>query len=74
MKQDRETTELRAVFDGSAKSGNDDLSLNDCLQKGPNLVPHLLDTVVKFRGYPIGIITDIEKAFHQTQISCGLTI
>ena len=44
IKQDRQTTKLRVIFDGSAKSSNDDLSLNDCLQKGPNLVPHLFDT------------------------------
>lgn len=69
IKQDRQTTKLQVVFDGSAKSSNDDLSLNDCLQKGPNLVPHLFDTVIKFRGYPIGIIADIEKAFHQIQIA-----
>ena len=69
IKQDRQMTKLRVVFDGSAKSTSDDLSLNDCLQKGPNLVPHLFDTVIKFRGYPIGIIADIEKAFHQIQIA-----
>jgi len=57
------------VFDGSAKSTKDDVSLNDCLEKGPNLVPHLFDTVIKFRGYPIGIVADIEKAFHQIQIA-----
>lgn len=44
IKQDRQRTKLRVVFDGSAKSSNDDLSLNDCLQKGSNLVPHLFDT------------------------------
>ena len=69
IRQDKETTKLRVVFDGSAKSGKDSLALNDCLEKGPNLVPHLFDTVVKFRGYPIGIVADIEKAFHQIQIA-----
>ncbi|XP_067029594.1 uncharacterized protein [Acropora muricata] len=69
IKQGRQTTKLRVVFDGSAKASNDDLSLNDCLQKGPNLVPHLFNTVIKFRGYPIGIIADIEKAFHEIQIA-----
>ena len=54
---------------GSAKPSKDDLSLNDCLQKGPNLVPHLFDTVVNFRGYLIGLVADIEKAFHQIQIA-----
>jgi hypothetical protein len=69
IRQDKETTKLRVVFDGSAKPSKDDLSLNDCLQKGPNLVPHLFDTVVNFRGYPIGLVADIEKAFHQIHIA-----
>lgn len=51
---------MRVVFDGP--------SINECLQKGPNLVPNLFDTIIKFRGYPIGIVADIEKAFHQIQI------
>ena len=67
--EDKETTKLRVVFDGSAKSTKDDPSLNDCLEKGPNLVPHLFDTVINFRGYPIGLVADIEKAFHQVQIA-----
>ncbi|XP_028410563.1 uncharacterized protein LOC114533261 [Dendronephthya gigantea] len=48
QREDKETTKLRVVFDGSARSFKDDVSLNDCLEKGPNLVPHLFDTVVKF--------------------------
>jgi hypothetical protein len=67
--QHKETTKLSVVFDGSARPSKDDLSLNDCLQKGPNLVLHLFDTVVNFRGYPIGLVADIEKAFHQIQIA-----
>ena len=31
-------------------------------------MPHLFDIVVKFRGYPIAVVADIEKAFHQIQI------
>ena len=69
VRKDKETTKVRVVFDGSAKSSKEDLSLNDCLERGPNLVPHLFDTIVKFRGYPVGLIADIEKAFHQILIS-----
>ena len=36
IRQDKETTKLRIVFDGSAKPSEDDLSLNECLEKGPN--------------------------------------
>ncbi|CAB3981862.1 Hypothetical predicted protein, partial [Paramuricea clavata] len=39
------------------------------IDSGPNLVPHLFDTVVNFRGYPIGLVADFKKAFHQIQIA-----
>lgn len=68
IREDKETTKLRVVFDGSAKPSDDSPSINECLEKGPNLVPNLLDTVLKFRSHPIGIVADIEKAFHQIQI------
>ena len=50
IRSDRETTKLRVVFDGSAKSDKSTASINECLEKGPNLMPRLFDTVVKFRG------------------------
>ena len=31
-------------------------------------MPHLLDVLVKFRGFPVGIASDVEKAFHQIEI------
>ena len=43
IREDKETTKLRIVFDGSAKDGVKDLSLNDCLEKGPNTTPHIFD-------------------------------
>ena len=69
VRQDKETSKVRVVFDGSAKSSKDDLSLNECLEKGPNLVPNLFDTIVKFRGYPVGLVGDVGKAFHQILIA-----
>lgn len=69
IRSDRETTKLRVVFDGSVKSDKSTASINKCLEKGLNLVPHLFDIVVKFRGYPIAVVADIEKAFHQIQIN-----
>ncbi|XP_046862417.1 uncharacterized protein LOC124455842 [Xenia sp. Carnegie-2017] len=83
LREDKETTKLRVVFDGSARATKEEQSLNDCLEKGPNLVPLLFDTMINFRGFPIGLAVDIEKAFHQIQIapktkdaevSFGLTI
>ena len=69
LRQDKETTKVRVVFDGSAKSSMDDLSLNDCLERGPNLVPRIFDTVVKFRSFPVGLVADVEKAFHQISVA-----
>ena len=60
---------MRVAFDGSAKSDKSTVSINECSEKGPNLVPHLFDIAVKFREYPIAVIADIKKAFHQIQIN-----
>lgn len=69
IREDKETTKLRVVFDGSAKDELKDPSLNDCLVKGPNTTPHIFDILLKFRAYPIGIATDVEKAFHQIVVA-----
>ena len=63
--EDKAATKLRVVFDGSAESNFKDFSLNDCLKKGPNTTPHIFDILPRFRSYTIGIVADIEKAFHQ---------
>ena len=69
LRDDRQTTKLRIVFDGSARADQNQFSLNDCLEKGPNLTPHIFDVLTKFRGYPVGLIADIEKAFHQISVN-----
>ncbi len=69
IREDKTTTKVRVVFDGSAKHGTSNLSLNECLEKGPNLVPHLFDVVIRFRSYPVGIVADVEKAFNQIEIN-----
>ena len=63
VRQDRETTKVRVVYDGSAKDKGESLSLNDYLHTGPNYIPLLFDVLVRFRSYPIAITADIEKAF-----------
>lgn len=67
-RDDRSTTKLRIVFDGSAKSDKDTLSLNDRLEVGGNYMPLLFDTLIRFRTHPIAITADIEKAFLQIEI------
>ena len=67
-RNDRDTTKLRIVFDGSAKEKNNERSLNDHLLNGPNFIPPIFDVLVKFRSHAIGLIADIEKAFLQIEI------
>jgi len=68
VRNDRQTTKLRVVFDGSARSGTS-LSLNDRLDSGTNHMPLLFDTIMRFRMFPIVLIADIEKAFLQVQVN-----
>ena len=69
VRREKLTSKVRIVFDGSAKHGDaTTASINECLEKGPNLVPHLFDVLIKFRGFPIGVASDVEKTFHQIEI------
>nr|CAD2134264.1 unnamed protein product [Meloidogyne enterolobii] len=66
IRQDKKT--VRIVYDGSAKLGKN-LSLNECLFSGPNLLNDLVGLLFKFR-FPKYIITaDIQKAFLQISIN-----
>ena len=56
-------TKLRVVYDASAKTRQCNKSLNECLYRGPVMLPDLPGLLLRFRLSPIGIISDIEKAF-----------
>ena len=60
---ERSTTKIRIVYDGSAKLNDSELSVNECLQTGPNVIPKLFAVLVQFRSHPVAIISDIKKAF-----------
>lgn len=62
VREDKTTTKLRIVYDGSA-SDNSNVSLNSCLKQGPNLIPSIFNILLRFRLHKIGLIADIEKAF-----------
>ena len=63
VRQDKQTTKVRVVYDGSAKSVESPLSINDCLLTGPNLIPNLFNILIRFRWNIIAVTADIEKAF-----------
>lgn len=56
------------MFDASSKDRNG-VSLNSCLEKGPNMIELIPDILDRFRLYPIGLSADVEKAFSQLSIT-----
>lgn len=58
---------VRPVFDASCKMGRHP-SLNECLEKGPNVIELLVAVFIRFRLGPIGVISDIRKAFQMIAV------
>ncbi|GFU93829.1 transposon Tf2-6 polyprotein [Trichonephila clavipes] len=56
------------VFDASCRVKNVP-SLNDCLEKGPNLIEQIPPLLMKFRLNAIGVIAHIRKAFLQISVA-----
>jgi len=67
VKQARETTKVRVVYDASAKCRGP--FLNDCLYTGPNFNQQILNILLKFHSYSIALTADIEKAFLIVSVS-----
>ncbi len=68
LKPESRTTPVRPVFDASCKVGRTP-SLNDCLEKGPNLLELIPSILLRFRMGRIGVISDIRKAFLMIEIN-----
>ena len=66
VNENRETTKVRTVFDGSAHSSNEP-SINDVLYCGPCLLPLIFDILIRFRTRKIRIVADVKQAFHQIE-------
>ncbi|GFU62025.1 hypothetical protein TNCV_717511 [Trichonephila clavipes] len=58
---------IRPVFDASSKINNHP-SLNDCLETGNNLIESVPAILARFRLKPIGVISDIRRAFLQISL------
>ncbi|UYV72138.1 hypothetical protein LAZ67_9001944 [Cordylochernes scorpioides] len=65
--KDSHTTPIRPVFDASCKKKGLS-SLNQCLEKGDNLIELIPDLLLRFRLGKYGIIADMRKAFLQIQV------
>jgi len=66
LRLDKATTQIRIVFDGSAKAPNAK-SLNENLFKGVNFWDSYA-LLIKFRYGEVGMIADIEKAFLMIEV------
>ena len=64
----KSTTKIRIVYDASSKLKNGDNSLNECLYRGPVILPDLCGLLLRFRIYRVAVLADIEKAFLQLRI------
>ena len=67
VRQDKETTKVRVVYDASARS--DGPSLNDCLHPGPKFDQRIFDLLLRFRVHRVALIADIEKAFLMVSVA-----
>ncbi|XP_051161418.1 uncharacterized protein LOC127281645 [Leptopilina boulardi] len=66
--KEESTTKIRPVFDASANVAGFP-SLNQCLEKGPNLIELIPATLLRFREHEIAVLADIRKAFLQIGIN-----
>ncbi|XP_046480969.1 uncharacterized protein [Neodiprion pinetum] len=64
IKETSQTTKVRVVFDGSAKSTTG-ISLNECLMTGPTIQDDLLTLILRFRLHNYVLTGDIEKMYRQ---------
>ena len=62
------STPVKLVSNSSFRNGN--TNLNDLTVKGPNTLAQILNNLVKFRSYEVGLVYDITKAYNS--IKTGL--
>ncbi|XP_073944637.1 uncharacterized protein [Choristoneura fumiferana] len=67
IREDKETTKLRVVFDASCK-GTNGVSLNDELLIGPSLQEELRDIIMRWRMHRVCFVADIVKMYRQIRV------
>ncbi|CAK1583310.1 unnamed protein product [Parnassius mnemosyne] len=64
VREDKETTKTRLVFDFSCK-GKNNVSLNEELLVGPKIQQELRHILMRWRRHPICIVADIKQMYRQ---------
>ena len=67
IRESSSTTKIRLVFDASSK-GLNGVSVNDCLEAGPNLNPGVADILIRFCRCKYAVTADVRKAFLQIEM------
>lgn len=68
IREDKDTTKLRVVFDASCK-GSNNVSLNDNLMVGPKLQQDLHHLLLRWRTHHVCIIADLVKMYRQVRVN-----
>ncbi|XP_047992482.1 uncharacterized protein LOC125231164 [Leguminivora glycinivorella] len=67
IRENRETTKLRVVFNGSCKTSSGK-SLNDIQRVGPVVQSDLMSLLLRFRQHKFVLVADIEKMYRQIEV------
>lgn len=73
LRPDSSSTKCRVVFDASAKSSRDTLSLNDVLKVGGTVQSDLFSIVLRFRKHQFAFTADISKMYRQILVDKSQT-
>ncbi|XP_043463557.1 uncharacterized protein LOC122499334 [Leptopilina heterotoma] len=62
------STRIRSVFDAASRERNSP-SINQCLDKGPNLIELIPTVILGFRKEEVGVTADVKAAFLQISVA-----
>ncbi|CAH2084595.1 unnamed protein product [Euphydryas editha] len=68
VREDKDTTKVRVVFDASSK-GDNSVSLNDELLVGPRLQQDLRHILMRWRHHKVCIVADIIKMYRMVRVA-----
>lgn len=68
IREDKDTTKVRVVFDASAKGSNGS-SLNDTMMTGPTLQSDLRSLIIRWRSHKFCVIGDVVKMYLQVRMA-----
>ena len=68
VRENAESSKIRIVYDGFARTNASVPPLNECLKIGPPLQNQLWNVLIRNRFYPVAIAGDLKQAFLQIRV------